>query len=75
MTRMPQVTSRELIKFLMSQGFVQDRQSGSHLTLWHEPRSISITVPVHTGAEIGRGLAARILKDAWLTTEDYMVWR
>jgi predicted RNA binding protein YcfA (HicA-like mRNA interferase family) len=75
MIRMPQVTSRELIKFLMSQGFVQDRQSGSHITLWHEQRHISITVPVHTGAEIGRGLAARILKDAGLTTEDYMAWR
>jgi predicted RNA binding protein YcfA (HicA-like mRNA interferase family) len=75
MTRMPQVTSRELIKFLMSQGFVQDRQSGSHLTLWHQQRHISITVPVHAGAEIGRGLAARILKDAGFTPEDYMVWR
>lgn len=74
MTRMPQVTSRELVKFLMSQGFVQDRQSGSHLTLWYEQRRISITVPVHTGAEIGRGLAARILKDAGFTTQDYMAW-
>ncbi len=74
MTRMPQVTSRELIKFLMSQGFVQDRQSGSHLTLWHEQRRISITVPVHTGAEVGRGLATRILKDAGFTTQDYLEW-
>lgn len=58
MTRMPQVTSRELVSFLMSQGFVQDRQSWSHLTLWHEQRHISTTVPVHTGSGIGRGLAA-----------------
>ncbi|MCX5874339.1 MAG: type II toxin-antitoxin system HicA family toxin [Deltaproteobacteria bacterium] len=74
MTRMPQVTSRELISILMSQGFVQDRQSWSHLTLWHEQRRISITVPVHTGSGIGRGLAARIPKDAGFTAEDYMAW-
>jgi predicted RNA binding protein YcfA (HicA-like mRNA interferase family) len=29
MPRVPQVTARELIRFLKSQGFVEDRQSGS----------------------------------------------
>jgi predicted RNA binding protein YcfA (HicA-like mRNA interferase family) len=36
MPRMPQVTARELVRFLKSQGFVEDRQAGSHLTLWHD---------------------------------------
>jgi predicted RNA binding protein YcfA (HicA-like mRNA interferase family) len=72
MPRLPQLTARELIRFLKSQGFVEDRQSGSHLTLWHEIRKISITVPVHTGADLGRGLAVRILKDAGFTVEDYL---
>jgi predicted RNA binding protein YcfA (HicA-like mRNA interferase family) len=44
MSRMPQVTARELVRFLKSQGFVEDRQSGSHLTLWHEARGVSVTV-------------------------------
>ena len=30
MPRMPQVTARDLVRFLKSQGFVEDRQSGSH---------------------------------------------
>jgi predicted RNA binding protein YcfA (HicA-like mRNA interferase family) len=72
MPRLPQLTSRELIRFLKSQGFVEDRQSGSHLTLWHEGRWLSITVPVHTSADLGRGLAARILKDAGFSVEDYL---
>ncbi len=38
MTRMPQVTARDLIRFFKAQGFVEDRQSGSHLTLWNEAR-------------------------------------
>ena len=29
MSRMPQVTARELVRFLKSQGFVEDRQSGA----------------------------------------------
>lgn len=72
MARLPQVTARELIRFLKSQGFAEDRQSGSHLTLWHEARKASVTVPVHTGSDLGRGLAARILKDAGFGVEDYL---
>jgi predicted RNA binding protein YcfA (HicA-like mRNA interferase family) len=69
---MPQVTARELVQFLKSQGFAQDRQSGSHLTLWHEGRRVSVTLPVHTGTDVGRGLAVRILKDAGFSVEDYL---
>ena len=72
MTRMPQITPHELLRFLHSQGFVDDRQSGSHLTLWHEERKIAVSVPMHTGTDVGRGLAARILKDAGFSVEDYL---
>lgn len=72
MPRMPQVTARDLVRFLKSQGFVEDRQSGSHLTLWHEAQKISVTIPMHTGTDIGRGLAIRILKDAGFSVEDYL---
>ena len=72
MPRLPQLTARELIAFLKSQGFVEDRQSGSHLTLWHAAREISVTVPVHTGTDLGRGLTVRILKDAGFSVDDYL---
>ena len=72
MSRMPQVTARELLRFLQNQGFVKDRQTGSHLTLWHGDRKVSVTVPVHTGCDIGRGLAIRILKDAGFSVEEYL---
>jgi predicted RNA binding protein YcfA (HicA-like mRNA interferase family) len=72
MSRMPQVTARELVRFLEAQGFVKDRQAGSHLTLWNEGRKVSVTIPVHTGCDVGRGLAVRILKDAGFSVEDYL---
>ena len=62
MGRMPQVTAHDLIRFLKSHGFIEDRQSGSHLTLRHEGRKVSV----------GRGLAVRILKDAGFSVEDYL---
>lgn len=75
MSRMPQVTSRELIRFLKSHGFVEDRQSGSQLTLYEANRGISVTLPVHTSTDIGRGLAIRILKDAGFSADDYLRMR
>ncbi|OQA24100.1 MAG: YcfA-like protein [Verrucomicrobia bacterium ADurb.Bin345] len=72
MSRMPQVTAQELLRFLHSQGFLDDRQSGSHLTLWNEAEQIAITVPVHSGCDLGRGLAIRILKDAGFSVDDYL---
>jgi predicted RNA binding protein YcfA (HicA-like mRNA interferase family) len=72
MSRMPQVTARELVRFLKAQGFVEDRRSGSHHTLWHAERNVSVTIPVHTGCDVGRGLAVLILKDAGFTVDDYL---
>lgn len=72
MPRLPQVTARELIRFLRAQGFVEDRQVGSHLTLRHPARGVSVTVPVHSGTDVGRGLAARILKDAGFSVDEYL---
>jgi len=74
MSRMPQVTARDLVRFLKAHGFGEDRQAGSHLTLWNAERNVSVTIPVHTRCDIGRGLAVRILKDAGFSAEDYALW-
>jgi predicted RNA binding protein YcfA (HicA-like mRNA interferase family) len=74
MTRFPQTSARELVRFLKNRGFEEDRQSGSHLTLRHESRGVSVTIPIHTGCDIGRGLAIRILKDAGFSTDDFIGW-
>lgn len=72
MSRMPQVTARDLLRFLKAQGFIEDRQTGSHLTLWHEGRRVTVTVPIHGGVDVGRGLAVRIFKDAGFTVDEYL---
>lgn len=72
MSRMPQVTAQQLVRFLKGQGFIELRQSGSHLTLWHEHRQVAVTVPIHTAVDMGRGLAVRILKDAGFSVEDFL---
>jgi predicted RNA binding protein YcfA (HicA-like mRNA interferase family) len=71
MSRMPQVNACALIAFLKRRGFVEDRQVGSHLTLWNEARHVAVTIPVH-GGDLGRGLAVRILKDSGFSVDDFL---
>jgi predicted RNA binding protein YcfA (HicA-like mRNA interferase family) len=72
MSRMPQLTARDLIRFLKARGFTEDRRSGSHPTLEHEQRGVTLTIPVHTGCDVVRGPAVRILKDAGFSADDYL---
>jgi predicted RNA binding protein YcfA (HicA-like mRNA interferase family) len=64
-----------MVKFLRAQGYVPDRQRGSHLILWHPKLRRSVSVPMHTGYDIGRGLALQILKQAGHTADDFLEWR
>lgn len=61
------VTWGELIRRLRAAGFVEHRKAkGSHQQFIHPISGRMITVAVHTKKEVGKGLAARILKEAGL---------
>ncbi len=63
------VSSRELIRFLLRQGYFRARQTGSHLILEHPSRK-TLVIPVHAG-DLPKGLFPKILKDAGFTLEDF----
>lgn len=67
--RLPSMTAPELVRILERRGFERVRQSGSHLILRHS-NGRRVTVPMHKSKDLGRGLLARIMKDADLTAED-----
>lgn len=64
-------SARELIRFLRANGYVEERQTGSHLILKHPDRK-TLVVPVHRGKDLPKGLFLRILKDAGFTHEDFL---
>ena len=71
MPTLPVVKAGELIRALERAGFVMVRQSGSHARMRH-PDGRVVTVPVHSGQDIGRGLLRKILRDAELTREAFL---
>ena len=69
MPKLPAITANEVIKALEKRGFYRVRQKGSHVQLKNEDNLV-VTVPIHKGKTLGRGLLRKILRDANLTVEE-----
>ena len=68
--KLPVLTARELLSILTRLGFAKSHQRGSHLTLRRPSDSRRVTVPLHAGRTLKKGLLKGILKDIGLTVED-----
>ncbi len=73
MSRLHPVRPREVIHFLESLGFHQVRQGGSHKFFRH-PDGRTATVPDHQGEDLGRGILAKILRDAGTKPAELLEW-
>ena len=71
MAKLPVLKSRELISALQNAGFSIIRQKGSHARLKHHDGRV-VTVPIHAGQDIGRGLLRKILRDVDITPDDLL---
>jgi predicted RNA binding protein YcfA (HicA-like mRNA interferase family) len=69
MSRLPVLSARKVLRILEQMGFEIVRQRGSHVRLKHEDGRV-VTVPVHSGQDISRGLLRKILRDAEISTKE-----
>jgi predicted RNA binding protein YcfA (HicA-like mRNA interferase family) len=72
MAKLPTVSSSDLIRIVKKFGFVEHSQKGSHLHLKRETDKKRITIPVHKGRDIPKGTLAAILKDAGISSEEFV---
>jgi predicted RNA binding protein YcfA (HicA-like mRNA interferase family) len=67
----PQVTAGSLVRALKRAGFVETRQSGSHLLMRHRTDfTRRATVPIHGAKPVRIGTLRAILKGAGITPEE-----
>lgn len=62
----------EVVKAFERGGFVFQRQSGSHVILFHPGRGTTISVPVHGGKDVKPNMPRKIITDARLTVEEFV---
>ena len=72
MPKLPRISSRETIRALEGLGFVQVRQTGSHVVMKKatEDGEIGCVVPVHR--ELKVGTLSGILKQAQVSVEEFI---
>jgi predicted RNA binding protein YcfA (HicA-like mRNA interferase family) len=72
--RHPVLKPREVVEILLSLGFQEVRQRGSHKQLRH-PDGRTTTVPFHAGRDISPILLRQIAKDVGLTVDQFLAVR
>ena len=71
MSRLPIIDGINLVKILEKDGFVLNRIKGSHHILVNVQKQVTVSVPVHKGKTLGKGITSSIIKDAGLTVEEF----
>lgn len=70
MSRLPNVTPKQMVAALRKAGFIEHHQKGSHLYLWHPTRRKMTTVSMHA-KDLKRGLLKEMLRQADLTEDAF----
>ncbi|WP_341530646.1 type II toxin-antitoxin system HicA family toxin [Nostoc sp. UHCC 0302] len=71
MPKLPSLTGKAVINAFEKERFQAVLPKGSHVQMGHEDGRL-VTIPVHAGKTIGRGLLRKILHDAELTREEFL---
>ena len=71
MPKLPVLKAKELIRVLTQLGFCKHHQVGSHAQFKHSDGR-RITVPIHSGKDIGRKTLKGILDDIDLSVEEFI---
>ena len=64
MPKLPVVKAPKLIKVLKKKNFILQRVHGSHHIFVRIEDKLTVSVPIHQGRDLGRGITLAILKDA-----------
>ncbi len=72
MPKLPAVTGAEAKKAFVSVGFVEDRTKGSHCILKKAGHPFHLSIPMHAGQNLGKGLLKSLIDAAGLTVEEFV---
>jgi predicted RNA binding protein YcfA (HicA-like mRNA interferase family) len=72
MPKLPVISGSQAIKCFEKMGYQVVRQRGSHVRMHHKNDSTKqpLTIPHHK--TLGKGLLRKLLRDAALTTEEFL---
>lgn len=72
MSNVPSLSARKFIKALKKRSFILHRVTGSHHIFIRKSDQRTVSVPVHAGYDLGRGLMLSLLKDANISLDEFL---
>ncbi|WP_026098735.1 type II toxin-antitoxin system HicA family toxin [Kamptonema formosum] len=69
MGRLSNISGMEAVKMFEMFGYVLDRQTGSHMILWHDSKPI-LSIPNHR--ELAPGLLRSLIRQAGITVDEFL---
>ena len=72
MPRIPVIKARQVVKVLKKKGFLHQHTQGSHFIFYHPEKKTIVSVPVHKGRDLGRGITLAILEDAKISIDEFL---
>ncbi len=70
MARLPAVSGSEAVRAFQRDGWIFDRQRGSHVVLLKSGRNVSLSVPQHR--ELAPGTLRSLIRNAGLSVEEFV---
>ena len=71
MPRLPTITAKKFIKAIKKSGFEFHRIVGSHHIYVNPSTRQTISIPMHAGRDLGRGLVKSLLKQAGISETEF----
>lgn len=72
MAKVPTISGMDAVRAFERAGFVVVRISGSHHIMKKESHPHRLSIPVHAGKTVGKGLLQSQIAAAGLTTEEFL---
>ena len=70
MAQLPRISGREVVKVFESLGWLQVRQSGSHMILVREGHPATLSVPDHK--EVAKGTLRSLIRSAGIAVDEFV---
>jgi len=74
MPKLPRASGDLHVAAFKKAGWIVNHIEGSHYILIKEGSPVHLSIPVHSGKELGPGLLRKLIRTAGLTLEEYLLY-
>ncbi len=72
MPKLPAISGEDAVRAFKRAGFILDRISGSHHILKKQGHPYHLSIPVHKGKTLGKGLLKSQIDAAGMTSDEFV---